>query len=75
MLEHAPKAPQIRGLFINGQWRDTPNHFDDLNPSDGSVWASIPDAGAKETGDAINAAQAALAGTPLQGTWATTASC
>ena len=62
MLEHAPKAPQIRGLFINGQWRDTPNHFDDLNPSDGSVWASIPDAGAKETGDAINAAQAALAG-------------
>ena len=54
-------APAIRGLYIGGQWQTTPRQFEDMNPSDGTTWAQIPDAGAGETEQAIAAAQAAFA--------------
>lgn len=60
MLDATPSAPAIRGLYIDGQWSATARQFDDLNPSDGSVWARIPDAGVAETRRAIDAAQRAF---------------
>lgn len=60
MLDSVSTAPNIKGLYINGEWRQTAKHFDDLNPSDGSVWARIPDATAADTASAIQAAQRAF---------------
>ena len=60
MLDSAQTAPNIKGLYINGEWRQTTGRFDDLNPSDGSVWARVPDAGVAETRAAIDAAAAAF---------------
>ncbi len=57
----ASSAPTVRGLFIGGRWQTTQARFDDFNPSDGSVWAQIPDAGAAETDQVVAAAQAAFA--------------
>jgi len=50
----------MKGLYINGQWQQTSRQFDDLNPSDGSVWARVPDATTADTRRAIDAAQAAF---------------
>lgn len=50
----------FKGLYIGGQWVSTPTQFDDLNPSDGSVWASVPNASLTETAMAIQAAQDAF---------------
>ena len=69
MPETETAALRIKGLRIGGEWRRADRSFDDLNPSDGTVWARIPDAGASETEDAIRAAQAAFAdwsGRPFQ---------
>ncbi len=60
MLDAASAAPTIMGLYINGQWRQTTSRFQDLNPSDGSVWAQVPDAAASDTRLAIEAADAAF---------------
>ncbi len=60
MLDNASFGPAIKGLYIGGQWQQTARQFDDLNPSDGSVWARIPDATASDTRRAIDAAQAAF---------------
>ena len=60
MLDQAIAAPDIKGLYINGQWQQAAGQFDDLNPSDGSVWARVPDAGAAEVRAAIESAQAAF---------------
>ncbi len=60
MLDQANAAPDIKGLYVNGQWQQTAGQFDDLNPSDGSVWARVPDAGVAEVRAAIEAAQAAF---------------
>lgn len=60
MLDSTPGSPQIKGLFIDGQWTQTASQFDDINPSDGSVWARIPDGGATETRQAIDAAHRAF---------------
>ena len=56
MLDSTPNSPDMKGLYINGEWRQTVGRFDDLNPSDGSVWARVPDAGVAETRAAIEAA-------------------
>jgi vanillin dehydrogenase len=48
------------GLFIGGRSVSTSRTFADLNPSDGSVWAQIPDDGRHEARAAIEAAQAAF---------------
>jgi len=60
MLDKVNSGPDIKGMYINGQWVGTPNAFDDMNPSDGSVWARIPDGGAAETRAAIEAANNAF---------------
>ncbi|MDC1222940.1 MAG: aldehyde dehydrogenase family protein [Pseudomonadales bacterium] len=60
MLENITSGPVIKGLYIDGQWQATPGQFDDFNPSDGTVWAQIPDAGASETKRAIDAAHRAF---------------
>ena len=60
MLDSTHTAENIKGLFINGQWQQTSGHFDDLNPSDGQVWARVPNASVTETKQAIDAAQQAF---------------
>ncbi|MEM6987735.1 MAG: aldehyde dehydrogenase family protein, partial [Pseudomonadota bacterium] len=53
-------APTINGQFIAGQWQSGESLFDDINPSDGSVWAQVPDATAATARAAIDAAHAAF---------------
>ena len=50
----------LKGMYINGQWVTPAGTFDDINPSDGSVWAKAPDGGMSEARSAIDAAQAAF---------------
>ncbi len=57
-------APAIRGMFIGGQWVPAARTFEDLNPSDNTVYARIPDGSAADMRRAIDAAQAALATGP-----------
>ncbi|MBV0910908.1 aldehyde dehydrogenase family protein [Anianabacter salinae] len=59
MLDSPTKA-RIEGMYVGGQWLQTTRHFDDINPSDGSVYARVPDGGRAETRAAIDAAQAAF---------------
>ena len=59
MLDKVRSSPDIKGLYINGQWRQGDGQFDDINPSDGSVWAQIPDASVAQTRQAIDAAHQA----------------
>ena len=54
------KKPVIKGMYINGRWQNGTGTFADLNPSDNSVWATIPDGGRSETRAAIEAAQEAF---------------
>ncbi|MDB2662943.1 aldehyde dehydrogenase family protein [Paracoccaceae bacterium] len=60
MLDNSSNAPHIKGLYIDGNWHQTSKQFDDINPSDGSIWAKFPDAGVMETQNAINAANMAF---------------
>ena len=60
MLDTTQSAPDIKGIYINGQWQQTSRQFDDTNPNDGSLWARIPDATAEDAKHAIEAAQAAF---------------
>ncbi len=60
MLDPLNSTPEIKGLYINGQWQRTQDQFDSTNPCDGSLWSRIPDAGRSETGQAIEAANAAF---------------
>ena len=53
-------ARNFDGLYIGGRWVHPGRSFDDMNPSDGSVWARVPDAGLSEARAAIDAAQAAF---------------
>jgi len=48
------------GMFIGGRPISTGKTFADLNPSDGSVWAEVPDGGRQEARAAIEAAHAAF---------------
>ena len=50
----------LKGMYINGQWVKPAGTFDDVNPSDGSVWAKAQDGGTSEARSAIDAAQAAF---------------
>lgn len=54
------KKQVIKGMYIDGRWRTGTGTFADLNPSDNSVWATIPDGGRSETRSAIEAAQEAF---------------
>ncbi|WP_370248388.1 NAD-dependent succinate-semialdehyde dehydrogenase [Nocardioides sp.] len=57
-----------RALFIGGAWREADDgaRFDVLDPADGSVLTTVPDAGAGEAVEALDAAVAA------QASWAAT---
>lgn len=60
MLDTVKKAPTVKGLYVDGQWTPLAKQFDDINPSDGSLWTQIPDAGRLETQRAIDAAHNAF---------------
>lgn len=62
MLDSAKSGPVIKGHYIGGQWVQGTGTFADANPSDGSTWATAPDAGVAEIRAAIEVAQAAFAG-------------
>lgn len=62
MLDNSLQSPAIKGHYIGGAWTPGSGQFADHNPSDGSLWATIPDAGVAETRRAIDAAQAAFPG-------------
>jgi succinate-semialdehyde dehydrogenase/glutarate-semialdehyde dehydrogenase len=47
-------------VYIGGQWTRGKSSFDVLNPADGTKVGQVPDMGAKETAEAIDAAEAAL---------------
>ncbi|MEM9011389.1 MAG: aldehyde dehydrogenase family protein [Pseudomonadota bacterium] len=51
-----PASPAIKGMYIAGAWRPGNGSFDDLNPSDGALYARIPDGGRIEARAAIAAA-------------------
>ncbi len=53
-------ARTFDGMYVGGSWAATTRTFSDYNPSDGSVWAEVPDAGRLEARAAIDAAQAAF---------------
>lgn len=51
----------LKGNYIGGRWLPAERTFDDLNPSNGEVWARAPDSGVAETRAAIKAAREAFA--------------
>ncbi|MXQ07316.1 aldehyde dehydrogenase family protein [Alphaproteobacteria bacterium GH1-50] len=60
MLDGANASPAIRGNYIGGQWVPTARTFEDLNPSDNSVYARAPDGTREDMTRAIEAAQEAF---------------
>ena len=56
----ATVSPAIRGLYIGGRWVPAARTFDDLDPSDNSLYARIPDGTADDMTRAIEAAHAAF---------------
>lgn len=60
MLDAANTSPTIKGMYIGGRWVPAARTFDDLNPSDNSLYARIPDGSVEDTTRAIEAAHAAF---------------
>ncbi len=60
MLDTAITPPTIKGMYIGGEWTPAARTFEDLNPSDTTVWARIPDGTRDDTRRAIEAAHAAF---------------
>lgn len=56
----SPNSKTVKGMYVGGNWIAGQTSFDDINPSDGSLYARIPDGGRAETRMAIAAAQAAF---------------
>ena len=52
----------IRGMYIGGQWVQTPRGFADINPSTGALYAEAPDGSRPEARMAIEAAHVAFRG-------------
>ncbi len=50
----------LRGMYIDGQWKQAARNFADLNPNDGSLWAEAPDGTRADTRAAIEAAHRAF---------------
>ena len=46
--------------FIGGVFYATKSHLDSFDPSTGKVWAKVPDSGADEINQAVQAAKAAF---------------
>ncbi len=53
-------ARVLDGMYIGGGWTTKSQTFPDYNPSDGSIWANIPDASVEDTRRAIEAAHEAF---------------
>jgi aldehyde dehydrogenase (NAD+) len=60
MLDTAQTGPVIRGMYIAGEWVPAAATFEDLNPSDNSLYARIPDGTRQDVKRAVDAAQAAF---------------
>ena len=58
MLDSPNTSPNIRGMYIGGAWVPAARTFDDLNPSDNTLYARIPDGSAADMQRAIEATQA-----------------
>ncbi|MGY6695706.1 MAG: aldehyde dehydrogenase family protein [Roseinatronobacter sp.] len=50
----------LRGMYIDGQWKQAARSFADLNPNDGSLWAEAPDGTRADARAAIEAAHRAF---------------
>ncbi len=53
-------SPEIKGMYIGGRWTPAARTFDDLNPSDDTLYARIPDGSPDDARAAIAAAKAAF---------------
>jgi acyl-CoA reductase-like NAD-dependent aldehyde dehydrogenase len=51
-------------LLIDGQWQDSAQHFDTLNPATGEVLTQIPEASAGDVDAAVSAARKAIESGP-----------
>ncbi|MFN3146402.1 MAG: aldehyde dehydrogenase family protein [Paracoccaceae bacterium] len=60
MLDDLHRTKTLRGMYIGGEWRPSARTFDDVNPSDGSIFAKAPEGGRAEARAAIEAAQRAF---------------
>ncbi len=60
MLDSPSTSPNIKGLYIGGSWVPAARTFDDLNPSDNTLYARVPDGSAADMERAIAAAQSAF---------------
>lgn len=60
MLDTATSQRSLKGMYIDGQWTTPAGTFDDVNPSDGSLYAKAPDGGRAEARAAIQAAHRAF---------------
>ena len=58
-------ARVLDGMYIGGGWTTKSQTFPDYNPSDGSIWANIPDASVEDTRRAIDAAHGGTDGRRL----------
>ena len=47
------KDRQFKEMYVGGRWWPIEASFNDGNPSDGSIWATVPDAGVKDVEHAI----------------------
>ena len=58
-----PKLKEYK-MYINGAWVDAENKktFKTLNPENNERWAVVPEASAKDTNKAVDAAQKAFEG-------------
>ena len=45
----SPNSKTVKGMYVGGNWIAGQTSFDDINPSDGSLYARIPDGGRAET--------------------------
>ena len=60
MLDTTQAGPIVKGMYIGGEWVPAASTFEDLNPSDNSLYARIPDGSRHDVKRAVDAAQAAF---------------
>src|SRR4051812_3493851 len=61
-LTAKPETGLTTQLFINGEWSNAPETFDDLNPSTGRLLAKVANDSREDIDRAVRAARAALEG-------------
>ena len=54
------KDRKFKEMYVGGRWWPIEASFNDNNPSDNSIWATIPDAGVKDVEHAIKSANHAF---------------